>query len=322
MNIIIVGEMLLRLTIIVISCDLFTRGAERLGYYSGLSKHSVGRVIAAIGTALPETIVPIIAIFRGGHAGKDIGLGAALGSTFMLGTLAMFVGGISIIAAYLAGKRDTIKLNIDLEAFKYDVIFFLLAYLIIRIAILFETDLRLLATVLIVLYAIYAYLITRGEAVGEEGLPELIGPENFANALLHLLIGTLGIIIGAKFFVHDVALLAEELNVDPFVLSVFITPIATELPEKTNSVIRYIRSKDDYALGNITGAMVFQATIVIAIVMLYARRVDKLVEELIVINLLAALYLALIVFTKKANGITLTLAGALYLLYAYLALAM
>lgn len=313
-------KMIVVLVLIVLSCEAFTRGVERIGYYFGLAKHSVGRFLAAIGTALPETIVPIIAVFWGGHAGRDIGLGAALGSTFMLSTLAMFVGGVSVLIGYAIGKRESIKLDIDVKAFEYDVIFFTLAYVVVRLVILANIPRHVGAVILLILYLIYAKLVISGEKVGEEGLPNLLGPENVPNALLHTLLGLLGIVVGAKLFVHYVATLSELLHVDPFILSVFIMPIATELPEKTNSIIRYLRSKDDYALGNITGAMVFQATIVLAFVMIYARRVDRLVEELIVINLVAAMYLAIIVLTRHANGATLTLSGALYLLYMYIAL--
>ena len=314
-------EMIIALIVIVLSCDAFTRGVERLGYYFGLSKHSVGRFLAAVGTALPETIVPIIAVFRGGHAGKDIGLGAALGSTFMLSTLAMFVGGMSILIAYALGRRESISLKIDLEAFKYDIEFFFLSYLVVRLVILINLEAWIGASILLLLYIGYSILIIRGEAVEAEGLPNLYGPERLRNSLLHALLGLLGIIIGAKYFVHYVEELSHSIGVSAFILSVFITPIATELPEKANSVIWYLHEKDDYALGNITGAMVFQATIPMAFVMLYARDVTRLVEELIIVNLVAALYLALIVYTKKANAYTMSVPIALYLGYALIALA-
>ncbi|MFQ6099422.1 MAG: sodium:calcium antiporter, partial [Armatimonadota bacterium] len=45
------------------------------------------------------------------------------------------------------------------------------------------------------------------------------------------------------------------------VLALLIAPVATELPEKFNSVLWIRRSRDTLALGNITGAMVFQSCI-------------------------------------------------------------
>ena len=44
-----------------------------------------------------------------------------------------------------------------------------------------------------------------------------------------------------------------------------LAPFATELPEKANSFFWVRDGKDSLALGNITGAMVFQSTLPVAI---------------------------------------------------------
>ena len=75
----------------------------------------------------------------------------------------------------------------------------------------------------------------------------------------------LGIVLGAEIFVHEVQRLSETLGAAPLVVSLLITPIATELPEKFNSVLWIRQKKDTLALGNITGAMVFQSTFPVSI---------------------------------------------------------
>jgi len=52
------------------------------------------------------------------------------------------------------------------------------------------------------------------------------------------------------------------------VISLLIVPVATELPEKVNSVIWIRRGRDTLAFGNITGAMVFQGTVIPGVGML------------------------------------------------------
>ncbi len=79
---------------IVLACVLFTNAIEHLGEKLNLSEGAVGSVLAAVGTALPETILPLVAIVgayvTGSNieAGQEIGIGAILGAPFMLGTLA------------------------------------------------------------------------------------------------------------------------------------------------------------------------------------------------------------------------------------------
>jgi cation:H+ antiporter len=73
------------------------------------------------------------------------------------------------------------------------------------------------------------------------------------------------IIGGAELFVGAVESIAESLGVAPLVLALILAPLATELPEKANSIVWMRQGKDVLAVGNITGAMAFQSTIPVAL---------------------------------------------------------
>ncbi len=74
-----------------------------------------------MGTALPETIIPLIAIFSGDEeAGEEIGIGAILGAPFMLSTLAMFVCGMSVVI-YTWTKKRTMKVRFNQEIMRRDL---------------------------------------------------------------------------------------------------------------------------------------------------------------------------------------------------------
>src|ERR671915_2192086 len=91
--------------IILAGAELFTNGIEWFGRKLDLAEGAVGSVLAAVGTALPETMIPIIAILfaSGSEASAHVGVGAILGAPFMLSTLAMFVTGIAVLG--VAGRR-------------------------------------------------------------------------------------------------------------------------------------------------------------------------------------------------------------------------
>src|SRR6185503_13574392 len=95
--------LLVSLVVILFAAELFTNGIEWVGRHLGLGEGAVGSVLAAVGTALPETMIPLVAILLGGRgaetsdAADGIGVGAILGAPFMLATLAMFVTGIAVI---------------------------------------------------------------------------------------------------------------------------------------------------------------------------------------------------------------------------------
>ena len=87
-------------------CTLFTNAIEWLGKRLKVPEGAVGSIFAAIGTTLPETSIPVIAIFFGtGQERTEVGLGAILGAPFMLSTLVLpILAGLLIIYARL-GKR-------------------------------------------------------------------------------------------------------------------------------------------------------------------------------------------------------------------------
>src|SRR5438045_9189542 len=95
------------LIVILMGAELFTNGVEWVGENLGLSEGVVGSVLAAIGTALPETLLPLVAILLGRETGKEIGIGAILGAPFMLSTLAMCVMGTAVLIFARKGRRPT-----------------------------------------------------------------------------------------------------------------------------------------------------------------------------------------------------------------------
>src|ERR1700675_2811379 len=95
------------LFIILGGAELFTNGVEWIGEGFGLSEGAVGSVLAAVGTALPETLLPLVAILSRHGAGDEIGIGAILGAPFMLTTLAMFALGVTVVGMSRRGKRSS-----------------------------------------------------------------------------------------------------------------------------------------------------------------------------------------------------------------------
>src|SRR6478735_287751 len=114
--------------VILLGAELFTNGIEWFGRKLGLAEGAVGSVLAAVGTALPETMIPIIAIaFGSGESSEAVGVGAILGAPFMLSTLAMFVTGVGVIALRKRRATDT-RMAVDTTVLVHDIRYFLIAY--------------------------------------------------------------------------------------------------------------------------------------------------------------------------------------------------
>jgi cation:H+ antiporter len=79
---------------IYLSCEFFVNGVEWVGQRLKITQTATGTILAAFGTALPESVVTFVAIVFGDtDAERDIGVGAALGGPLALSTLAYGIRG-------------------------------------------------------------------------------------------------------------------------------------------------------------------------------------------------------------------------------------
>lgn len=274
-----VAFLVLGFGIILAGAELFTNAIEWLGKRLDLNQGAVGSVFAAVGTAMPETLVPIIALVFGGEVDREaIGIGAILGAPFMLSTLAFLITGLAILIYARRGRRPREVLAAP-AVMKLDLEFFIVVYtLVVAAGIVRLGWLKyVLSAALFLTYGVYVYRTFTHAHAGEmdHDLPPLVlvrnggsSPPVYGFIIVQLAVALTGIVGGAKLFVAGISGLSTALGVPAFVLAVIITPIATELPEKFNSVIWVSQMKDTLALGNITGAMVFQSSVIPAIGML------------------------------------------------------
>ena len=326
------------LLFILFSAEVFTNGIETLGRKFSLSQAVVGSLLAAVGTALPETILPVVAIFfYSGESAKDIGVGAILGAPFMLSTLAFFLVGLTVIVSSVK-KRRKFEINVESHSTRRDIIFFLPMY---SIAVLLpmitgKAFSILIAMLLIAGYIFYAYRTFRGESAdiehsGEMYLQRLfrktgvIKSENPQFILILLQVaGSLAVMIyGAHTFVESLEHVSARFGMNPLLFALILAPVATELPEKVNSITWTWKGRDTLAIGNITGAMVFQSTFPVTVGLLFTDwKLTGMALFSAVIALVSALTVLLeLSIRKKLSPLTLLFGGVLYLIYAVVLVA-
>lgn len=324
-----IAILLISLGIILAGAEIFVNGVEWLGHKLNLSEGAVGSVLAAVGTALPETIIPVIAILfgNGGGTGHEIGIGAILGAPLMLSTLAMFVTGAAVVI--FRGRRiHGLKVRADFSSMSRDLGFFLVVFMLALGCGLLPESLRfikvLVALLLVGGYGWYVVTMVSQERdiESDDQLPACYFarkhcPPSLAVVLIQVLFALVLIVLGADMFVNSITELALLYAVPAFVLSIIIAPIATELPEKFNSIIWVSREKDTLALGNITGAMVFQGSVIPALGI--ALTEWRLTEGALLSGALAILSSAFLLWQLRRNayisGISLLFSGLFYVLF-------
>jgi cation:H+ antiporter len=252
---------------------LFTNAIEWSGNRLDLGEGAVGSLLAAVGTALPESLIPVVAVLAGGES-EQVAIGAIVGAPFMLATVAMLLVGASALA-FRRRRSSGSEVTPDDRSLRRDLGLFLPCFAIgIGLGLIDSTSLHIAGAVgLLIAYGAYARQTVRTHS-GESEDPDELTPLTFDPSkedpprtiaiVAQLVVGLLMIVGGAELFVEEVVTIAEALGVSVLVLSLVLAPLATELPEKLNSVLWMSRDKDTLAVGNITGAMAFQSTVPIA----------------------------------------------------------
>ena len=274
--------------LILAGAEAFTDGVEFLGRMLNLSEGATGSILAAIGTATPETLIPVVAILFTNSADADeIGVGAILGAPFMLATLVMLL--IGLVAFMLRGRRGRDTLHVDAAHASRDLSFFLVLYTLALALAIAPSEVHFLkgylGWIFLPSYFLYLYLVLRKtkrsatdiEEAQEEA--EAFEELNFATYLkragiavqptrppfwlvvAQVLISFGAIVLGARFFADFVEDFSHAMGFNTLLVALILAPLATELPEAANSLLWTREGKDVIALGNVAGAMVFQSTV-------------------------------------------------------------
>ncbi|HYW04043.1 MAG TPA: sodium:calcium antiporter [Gammaproteobacteria bacterium] len=328
-------QIVLTLLVIVAASELFTNALEHLGARLGISEGVTGSIFAAVGTALPETLIPLLALAAGTPdraVNEEIGVGAILGAPLMLSTLSLSL--LALVSVRRRGLRG--RFRPERSGLARDLDVFLVAF-VLATAMLFVPHRAItirvaVSAILVTLYFIYLLLTLRAStALVDEGhgtrvraplfLARLRLPAGWVTTCAQLAGAVLLLVAGARGFIEAVHQVSARLGASPLLLSLLLVPVATELPEKLNSIIWIRGGKDTLSFGNITGAMVFQGTLLPALGITltpWTLRPDMVVGT--AVTLAAAAWVRLALATGGLRVWHLLLNAALYVLYLVLVL--
>lgn len=252
---------------IYLACEFFVNAIEWCGHRLQLGAVAVGSLLAAFGTALPESTVTFMAVVWGRtDAERQLGVGAALGGPLVLATVAYAIVGLALFVH--GGRKETIPLPRP-NPIRRDQGFFLgLFAASLALGLTSFPGKRWLAIGFVAAYLVYARARARARNAGavleaEELEPLKLRPAHptLGWAALQALAALAVITAASRIFVAQLGLLALGLHCPPQLAALLLSPVATELPETLNALIWVRQGRVRLALANISGSMMIQATI-------------------------------------------------------------
>lgn len=333
--------------VLYLACEWFVNAVEWLGLKLNVGPIAVGTILAAAGTALPESVVTLVAVSSGNPDGADIGVGAALGGPLVVGTIAYATVGAALIArrwtrlraarTSVAGPEeagadippaeraapsglDGVLTAVTSKRLARDQIWFLAVFVVqVVLGLVAFTVKPWLGIVFFAVYAVYFWreLAGGGAASAEDLDPLKLQPGRDVPsgiAVLAQTVVTLVVIFAAsQVFVGQLEWAGPAMGLPPVVVALLLSPVATELPETMNALIWVRQGKTHLALANISGAMMIQSTIPSGIGLLFTPwRFDTPLLLAGSVTIGAVIYLHLLLRTGKLTPGRLAGAAAFY----------
>jgi cation:H+ antiporter len=337
---------------IYLSCEWFVNAVEWLGLRLNIGTMAVGTILAAFGTALPESVVTLVAVTTGPTAEiRNIGVGAALGGPLVLATVAYGVTGAMLLLRRRTGRREMVLVGVgaarlversvserddDAGAILADRAHtnrlvkdqrWFMAVFVVKVALgLVAFAIKpWLGLAFFAVYGIYFWREIRGgtsdEPVEHELAPLKLQPRALrptTSAVLVQTLGTLAVIFAAsQVFVHQLDAIGPMLGLSGAITALLLSPIATELPEIMNAIIWVRQGKTQLALANISGAMMIQATVPSGLGLLFTDwRLEPALLWSGAVTMAAITYLLVTMRSNKLTPARLAMAALLYLVFA------
>jgi cation:H+ antiporter len=311
---------------IYLACEFFVNGVEWVGQRLGVGQTATGTILAAFGTALPESVVTLVAVIFGVNAEqKNIGVGAALGGPLVLSTLAYAVVGITLLWTRKRAARGVCALDLNAKRLSRDQGWFIGIFIFkIGLGVVAFAGKSWLGLLFLGAYALYVMKELNAPAEISEVAeleplkfqPRAAHPSLFWAALQTM--GALAVIfIASRIFVDQLGALGPLLGLPPQLLALLLSPVATEMPETMNAIIWVRQGKERLALANISGAMMIQATVPSALGLLFTPWL--LQRSLLLagaVTLVATAALFVMFRTGRITPVRLASVGMLYIVFA------
>ncbi|OKJ02997.1 sodium:calcium antiporter [Kitasatospora sp. CB01950] len=331
---------------IYLSCEWFVNAVEWLGERLNVGKMAVGTILAAFGTALPESVVTLVAATTGGTAeAKNLAVGAAMGGPLALATVAYGVTGAALLikrrrdraasavaAAAVPAPLEALGTEAEMKHLAKDQSWFLPIFFVkVSLGLVAFAFKPALGVLFFAAYAAYFWREIRSSredaAAGDEGedeeelealklQPKKASPDTWA-VVVQTLATLVVIFFAAHYFVAQLDVIGPMLGLSATVTALLLSPIATELPEIMNAIIWVRQGKVKLALANISGAMMIQATVPSGIGLLFTSwHFDGPLIWAGLITMAAIVYLLLTMRAHRLTPARLAVAAGFYAVFA------
>lgn len=243
------------LAILVVAGDSLVKAAVNLALRIGISPFMVSLTVVAFGTSAPELFIVLSAL---ADNAPDLAVGNIIGSN--IANVLLVLGLPALAAGLNTAGYDTRK------AFAY-----MITTTVLFIALAFLSPFTWWHSVILLTFLTFILFDQLGDARrdSENNKSEPLEGVNLEmrgwTITFYLILGIIGLPIGATILVTNAELIARDFGVSETVIGLTLVAIGTSLPELATTTVAAVRKQADVALGNIIGSNMFNLLAIVGI---------------------------------------------------------
>ncbi len=249
--------LILGLTLILLGANWLVDGSTSIARKTGMSEFVIGLTIVGIGTSTPEMVVSYISAFQGQ---PELALGNVIGSNIF--NILMILGVTTLISPITMSKENRLK-DIPLNIIVTGAL--MLIWILHSVLGVGANEIsRIEGGLMLAAFAFYLWMMFRSGNSAEED-PQEEETKTFPNwlAVIMILGGLGGLIIGGRFFVNSATAIAQYLNLSEKFIAITIMAAGTSLPELATCIVAARKGRNQMALGNVIGSNIANILLIV-----------------------------------------------------------
>jgi len=255
--------LLASLAILDRASDWAITNSVKVADITGFGKTTIGFILVAFSTSLPELCVSIFAAIGGESMG--VAVGNVLGSNIV--NICLILGVCFLFVALKSS--EAVKLAPAMAKEEIGTLYFgLFVASVVPLTLLYiGFASRIIGVILLAIFVFYVYQLSKVRKIREEGS---LGEERrkLPRYAFFALLGIALVVASSYFIVDSATYIAESLGVPPVVIGATIIAFGTSLPELATSVDAVQKGHMDLALGNIVGSCFINITCILGVALI------------------------------------------------------
>ena len=240
----------LGVTLVLWGADRLTEGASSLARRMNVPEMIIGLTIVAAGTSAPELFVSLVSALKGT---PDMAVGNVVGSNTMN---AMLIVGCAAAVAPMVISRSTVRKDIP----------FAIGATLLLMALTYDGSLSWVdGIILLAGFAAFMVYTLRQAKAGSSEEEATATNMKTGKAVLYLIGGLAGLVVGSNVFVDHASNLAFSLGISEAVVGLTVVAGGTSLPELATSVVAARKGQSAIAIGNVIGSNVFNILMILGL---------------------------------------------------------